>query len=645
MDRATIFSTLTLLSACATTSYAATTTPRPNILWLTYEDTSPEYIGCYGNDRAKTPTMDALAEDGVLFTRAFSTGTVSSASRFCLITGCRTTKYGTGNHRSAYCIPDFVHGFPEYLRKAGYYTSNNYKTDYNHYDHKRMTQDSWNESSGKATWRKREAGQPFFSVFNSPHSHQSRTMTNPWSVYENQVLKYLDPARKSEVDGDFPIPPYYRESPEMRKQCSRIYNSISLTDQQFEGILNDLDRDGLRDSTIIFCFSDHGEGMPRAKGSALGSGHRVPFILWIPEMYKDLTPWGSGVVTDELVSFEDFGATVLSLAGVEIPSYNEGVPFLPKENLRRRSSKKKYVFGHCDAVDNNIEFARTVTDGHYMYSRIFTPYQPFVRWTPYYDHSRIQKIMRQDLSDGVLNELQRDILEPREMEYLYDIEGDKWECVNLAKDPKYKGVVKRMRGALMEYLKETRDAHFMPEYTRIENHLKETAYDLRLDDDYYPFDRILESASLIGLGAEAIDEQVKALNDENDFVSYWAAIALFTQREALGAKVDRVKESLSNLSYPPAKVWAAAAILNVEEYEPARKVLEDAILGENDQLATTTFNALLEMRMDVAKSFIPTFREMDSRPELMKRRPSASSHYLVVRQRIEGVEFRYGQYW
>lgn len=183
---------ISLCVASTSTSYAEQSL-RPNILWLTYEDTSPEYIGCYGNTYAKTPTMDKLAADGVRFTRAFSTGTVSSASRFCLITGCRTTKYGTGNHRSEYCIPDFVDGFPEHLRNAGYYTSNNYKTDYNHYDHKQMTKESWNESSGKATWRNREAGQPFFAVFNSPHSHQSRTMTNPWSIYEKSSFETSRP--------------------------------------------------------------------------------------------------------------------------------------------------------------------------------------------------------------------------------------------------------------------------------------------------------------------------------------------------------------------------------------------------------------------------------------------------------------------
>lgn len=182
------------------TESLAQQTEHPNILWLTFEDTSPQFIGCYGNETARTPVMDKLAGEGVRFTNAYSTGTVSSPSRFCLITGCRPGRYGTGNHRSAYEIPEFVHGFPEFLKQAGYYTSNNSKTDYNHKKHKEMIAASWNESSNTAGWRGRKPGQPFFAVFNSNHSHQSRTMTNPWELYEKQVLDKLERDRVLPTD-------------------------------------------------------------------------------------------------------------------------------------------------------------------------------------------------------------------------------------------------------------------------------------------------------------------------------------------------------------------------------------------------------------------------------------------------------------
>src|SRR5690606_8580624 len=104
---------------------------QPNILWITIEDTSPQFLGSYGNASASTPVMDQLAREGVRFTNAFSTGTVCSPSRFTIITGVRTYAAGTGNHRSQFPVPDFVKGFPYYLQKEGYYVTNNSKTDYN----------------------------------------------------------------------------------------------------------------------------------------------------------------------------------------------------------------------------------------------------------------------------------------------------------------------------------------------------------------------------------------------------------------------------------------------------------------------------------------------------------------------------------
>ncbi len=85
---------------------------KPNILWITIEDTSPQFVGCYGNKDARTPVIDRLAKEGVRFTNAFSTGTVCSPSRSCIITGVKTYKTGTGNHRSNYPVPDYIKGIP-----------------------------------------------------------------------------------------------------------------------------------------------------------------------------------------------------------------------------------------------------------------------------------------------------------------------------------------------------------------------------------------------------------------------------------------------------------------------------------------------------------------------------------------------------
>ncbi len=220
-----------LLSSCD-----STTKEKPNILWITIEDTSPQFIGCYGNDNASTPVIDQLAKDGVRFTNAFSTSTVCAPSRSSIITGARTYKMGTGHQRSQYPIPDFIKGFPYYLKQQGYYTSNNVKTDYNIANEKDFIDEAWDESSNEASWKGRKEGQPFFSVFNFAESHQSRTMSWTFEQYEKYVWNHLP---ESDRIGDyaFDMPPFYNDTPKMRKQFARVYNSIKLTDNRIGKLL------------------------------------------------------------------------------------------------------------------------------------------------------------------------------------------------------------------------------------------------------------------------------------------------------------------------------------------------------------------------------------------------------------------------
>ena len=247
---------------------------KPNILWITIEDTSPQFIGCYGNKNASTPNIDKLAKEGIRFTNAFSTGTVCSPSRSAIITGIPTYKMGTGNHRSNYTIPKYIKGFPYFLKQEGYYTSNNVKTDYNIANEKDFINESWDESSNKATWSgRKDKNQPFFSVFNYAASHQSRTMSMPFAWYKKYVWDYLPKEDRIEDDA-FEMPPFYKDTPEMRKQFARVYNSIKLTDNRIGKLLKKLEDDGLTENTIIFFYADHGEGMPRGKTNGINYGYK-----------------------------------------------------------------------------------------------------------------------------------------------------------------------------------------------------------------------------------------------------------------------------------------------------------------------------------------------------------------------------------
>lgn len=142
---------------------------RPNILWITCEDVSPQYLGCYGDAYATTPNLDKFAAQAVRYTNAFATAPVCAPSRSCLVTGIYATSTGTQHLRSDVKLPRKIKCFPRLLREVGYYCSNNYKKDYNFKD-----VGLWDESSHTAHWRNRKAGQPFFSVFNFTSTHQGQ---------------------------------------------------------------------------------------------------------------------------------------------------------------------------------------------------------------------------------------------------------------------------------------------------------------------------------------------------------------------------------------------------------------------------------------------------------------------------------------
>jgi arylsulfatase A-like enzyme len=563
---------------------------RPNILWVTIEDTSPQFIGCYGNKDASTPNIDQLANGGVRFTNAFSTGTVSAPSRSCIITGVKTYKTGTGNHRSEYPVPEFIKGFPYYLQQAGYYTSNNSKTDYNVANPVAFTKQAWNESSVKAGWWNRKPGQPFFAVFNFMDSHQSRTMTEPYSWYIKNVLNKL-PENERIGENDFKMPPFYFDSPEMRKQFARVYNSIKLTDNEIGDLLKQLNKDHLRDSTIIFFYADHGEGEPRGKTNGINLGYRVPFIIWFPEMYKNLSPWGtSGAVTDELVDFEDLAPTLISLAGAKVPDYLTGRILMGKN----RSKPTDHLVMSADRSDNGIDLVRSVTDGKYVYSRNFMPFMPQVRYIRYMEIGEIKQQMRKDLAANKLNELQKSLFDNRPAEYLFNIDDDIWETKNLANDPACKSILEKMRGELKSEILRSRDVMLLPEYEIGQISKTTTPYEFRLDEKKYPVEKVYAAASLSGFrGKETAAKQIKLLADPDKFVRYWGIVGLRSQnRDVLKSYSKEIVKAMNN-SYPPVAVTASAIAFQEFGNRQAEENLKRFCADDNMDIALMAINYLL----------------------------------------------------
>ncbi len=613
MNTKTIFISLFAVHALFIQCIQQEELPKPNILWVTIEDTSPQFIGCYGDENASTPVIDKLAEEGVRFSNAFSTGTVCSPSRTAIITGVKTYKAGTGNHRSKYPVPEFIKGFPYYLQQQGYYTTNNVKTDYNVAGEKEFIAEAWNESSNKAGWWNRNPGQPFFAVFNYNESHQSRTMTETYDWYLKNVLKHLAPEERI-GDNEFEMPPFYRDSPEMRKQFARVYNSIKLTDNRIGELLARLEADNLKDSTIIFFYADHGEGMPRGKTNGINYGYRVPLVIWFPEMYKHLSPWGTGgVVTDELVDFSDLAPTLISLAAGKIPNHLAGRPFLGE----KRSEPLEHLILSSDRSDNGIDMVRTVTDGRFVYSRNYMPYIYEARYIRYMEIGEIKQQMRNDLADNKLNPLQKSLFEPRPAEFLFDIENDIWETKNLTNISEFQLILEKMRKLLREEVLKSRDVMFLPEYEIGLLSDTTTAYEFRLDNENYPLEEIYEAASLAGFrGKEVAEKQVKLLSDDNPVIRYWAILGLRNQDPEILKPYSEIIFHAMDDEYPPMAAIASAIAYGMFNNKTAEENLKKFCASENPDISLMAIYSLLYIDPDQREPFVETIwkvREMADR--------------------------------
>lgn len=422
------------------------TAQQPNILWISCEDISAD-LGCYGDTYARTPTLDRLAQEGTRFTNTYGVAGVCAINRSCIITGMYPTSIGTMHMRCKGVPPPEVHCFTEYLRAAGYYCTNNSKTDYN-FDNP-VT--AWDESSGKAHWRNRAPGQPFFSVINFTGTHESRIRV-PEKQFRKITKRLTTEDRHDPADA--PLPPFYPDTPMIRHDIANYYDLITAMDLQVADVLQQLEKDGLSENTIVVFWSDHGRGLPRYKRWLYDSGLHVPMIVRWP---GTLEP---GSVDDRLVSFIDFAPTVLSLAGVPIPEHMQGQAFLGEQT----AADREYVYGARDRMDETYDIIRAVRDQRYKYIRNYEPYKPYAQILSYLELTpTMQELHRLDAAGELVGPQRLFFADTKPVEELYDTQNDPYEIDNLASDPNHRETLNRMREAHEVWRHETNDLGLIPE--------------------------------------------------------------------------------------------------------------------------------------------------------------------------------------
>lgn len=545
----------TMAALAFATSAPLFTAEQPNILWITVEDMSP-HLGCWGDRYSITPNIDKLARQSVRYVNAFATAPICSPVRSCLITGVHATSLGTHNLRSNYPIPAYMTGFPSYLRKRGYHCTNNVKTDYNTANEKAIIAASWDESSAQAHWRGRKDGQPFFAVFNDMTTHQSRTTVWTYEQFRKRVQSKL--SRKEIHDpAKVPLPPYYPDTPVVRREWARYYDCITVMDKNVGRLLGQLDQDGLADDTIVFFYSDHGAGMPRHKRLCLDSGLRVPLLVRFPEKWRHLAPAGSGQTLERLVSFVDFGPTVLSLCGVRIPKYMQGRPFLGAAAAAPRA----YVFAARGRVDEAYDFARTVRDKRFLYTRTYMPHLSYNQPSVYSDYGELRNEITRLAAAGKLKPgPQTHYGGPtRAIEELYDSQSDPQQLVNLAGSPEHRGTLARMRARLGQWIEQTGDLGFLPEIETWERSRGSTPYEMRGNKTLYPQASIMAAADLAGRGPDVAARQIERLRDPESAVRYWAALGLGAQKKLTQSAMHELLFALSDSS-PTVRIEAASAL-------------------------------------------------------------------------------------
>jgi uncharacterized sulfatase len=507
---------------------------------VTCEDIGP-HLGCYGDRYADTPNLDRLAAHSLRYLRCWSNAPVCAPARTAIITGLYPTSTGAEHMRSMVSLPAGMRMYPQLLREAGYYCTNNSKEDYN----VEKPGQVWDDSSAKAHWKNRKPGQPFFAVFNLLISHESQIRTRPHTLVH-------DPAKA-------PLPAYHPDSPEVRHDWAQYYDNITEMDRQAGQRLKEIEDAGLADDTIVFFYSDHGSGMPRSKRWPCDSGLHVPLLIHLPEKYRHLAPkdYAPGGTTGRLVSFVDLAPSLLSMVGVKPSDTVQGRAFLGKYEAPPR----EVLHGFRGRMDERYDLVRSVRDGRYVYVRNYMPHRIYGQHVDYMFQTPTTQVWKRLYDEGKLKPPQTYFWETKPPEELYDLDNDRDEVHNLAASAEHQAVLKRLRQAQQEQALAVRDVGFLPEDEIHSRSAGSTPYEVGHDDGKYPLRRVLETADLASsLRPDAVPRLREALRDGDSAVRWWGAQGLLMRgKDAVGAARDDLRKALADEA-PAVRIAAGEAL-------------------------------------------------------------------------------------
>ncbi|HBE68221.1 MAG TPA: sulfatase [Planctomycetaceae bacterium] len=399
---------------------------RPNILWITIEDWSPD-LSCYGTKGISTPHVDQLASEGIRYQSAFTTSPVCSTSRSAMMTGFHQNYIGAHQHRTENKkpLPFGIRPIPYLLADAGYFTClMSWKTDCNFLPDKR------NELfMDTKDWSNRNPGQPFFAriTFGGTHRFWER-----------------DPLRPIDID-DIELPPYYPDTPFIRRDWANGLEQMQRVDREVGAILKRLEDEGLSENTIVFFIGDHGRCHIRGKQFLYDEGTRVPLIMRWPGRVEP------GQVNDDLVMSIDICATILKAAGVTPPIALHG-----KDLLGDEVKARKYTFAARDKMDSTHDAMRSVRSKDFKLILNLMPERAYCQFS-FYKESAYPPLAEINVLHlkGKLSPQQAAFMAPNKPPIeLFDLRTDPHEVNNVADDPKYLEIKQELLKVLNQWRQE-----------------------------------------------------------------------------------------------------------------------------------------------------------------------------------------------
>ena len=566
---------------------------RPNILWITSEDNGISWVSCYGGTNCKTPAIDQLASEGFRFTHCFDNAAVCAPTRSTWITGMYAISNGTQPMRSRNRIPhDKIKYYPDLIRAAGYHCSNPGKTDYNIGG--RDDRDCWdktNRKRGRYGWRSRKPGQPFFCVYNTTSSHESRAHGDVKNTRN-------DPAKMK-------LHSYHPDLAVIRMNYAKYADAVERMDKDVKACLDALKADGLYEDTIIIYNSDHGGVMPRSKRFLYSSGIHCPLVVRMPKKYRHLWPGDKpGTTVDRIVSFVDMPKTWVSLAGGKIVDTLQGTIFLGKDTEK----EPEYHLSFRERADERCDSVRMIRGKQYAYYKNYMPYAPAGQHLAYLWKAKAAPAWEQHHRQGKTDAITGRFFRPRVSEEFYDTVADFDNVHNLIDDKKHKTKIAAMKKAMREMQLELYDSGLLPEEMRVRRAKKSnmTIYEMVRDKDLYPLADYLDAADrALERNRDNLKDFIKAMSDKDEGLRYWAIVGLHLLEKDARPAIEAIEKALKDEA-EEVKIMAAWTMTKLGEKGKGLAALRDMLFNgcKNSRLLHCTLDWMGKPAFPMVKEYM-----------------------------------------